>query len=77
MMQENTVSMNHHQRILVAINHQPVDRFPPDFGSVPEVWHIKRTLGKDGTGLVIAPCYNIKANTPIENIIGLYETANE
>ncbi len=51
------------------------------FGSVDdvksEVRRIKRTLGKDGTGLIIAPCHNIQANTTIDNIIALYETVNE
>lgn len=51
------------------------------FGSVDDVveevrW-LKRTLGKDGTGFIIAPCHNIQANTPVENIIALYETAVE
>lgn len=41
-----------------------------------EVQRIKETLGKDGTGLIIAPCHNIQANTPIENIITLFEAAS-
>jgi uroporphyrinogen decarboxylase len=51
------------------------------FGSVEdvtaEVHRIKQTLGKDGTGLIIAPCHNIQANTPVENIIAMYKPANE
>lgn len=44
---------------------------------VAEVRRIKRTLGKDGTGLIIAPCHNIQAITPVENIIAMYQTAKE
>jgi len=32
-----------------------------------------RMLGASGTGYIIAPCHNIQANTPIENILALYE----
>jgi uroporphyrinogen decarboxylase len=31
-------------------------------------------LGRDG-GYVLAPCHNIQAVTPVENIIAMYETA--
>ena len=44
---------------------------------VNEVRWLKNTLGKDGTGLIIAPCHNIQANTPIENIFALYKTASK
>ena len=44
---------------------------------VKEVRWLKQTLGSDGTGFVIAPCHNIQANTPLENILALYETAVE
>lgn len=44
---------------------------------VTEVRRIKSTLGKDGTGLIIAPCHNIQAITPIENIVAMYQTAKE
>ena len=42
-----------------------------------EVRWLKKTLGSDGTGFIIAPCHNIQANTPLENILALYETAAE
>jgi len=32
-----------------------------------------RTLGRIGTGYVLAPCHNIQANTPIENILAMYQ----
>ncbi len=40
-----------------------------------EVRRLKATLGADGTGLIIAPCHNIQAITPVENILALYEEA--
>ncbi len=49
------------------------------FGSAEDVrkevrW-LKETLGVDGTGLIIAPCHNLQAVTPTENIIAMYEEA--
>ncbi len=48
------------------------------FGSVDDVVaEVRRclaTLGKGG-GYVMAPCHNLQAVTPIENIVALYETA--
>jgi hypothetical protein len=41
----------------------------------PEVQMLKQTLGADGTGLIIAPCHNIQAITPVENILAMYEEA--
>jgi len=35
-----------------------------------------KILGEDG-GYIIAPCHNIQPNTPIENILMLYETGYE
>ncbi|MBC7236239.1 MAG: uroporphyrinogen-III decarboxylase-like protein, partial [Chloroflexi bacterium] len=37
-----------------------------------EVAYNIRTLGHLGTGYIIAPCHNIQANTPLENILALY-----
>jgi uroporphyrinogen decarboxylase len=34
-------------------------------------------LGGDGTGYIVAPCHNIQAITPLENVLALYETAQE
>ena len=33
------------------------------------------TLASNQTGFILAPCHNIQANTPLENIIAMYETA--
>ena len=50
------------------------------FGSVAEVWQEvrdnRRLLGEGG-GYILAPCHNLQAITPIENILALYETAYE
>ncbi len=32
-------------------------------------------LASDGTGYILAPCHNIQANTPVENIVALYDEA--
>jgi len=50
------------------------------FGSVEnvrrEVIENLDTLGQNG-GYILAPCHNIQANTPIENILALYGTGYE
>jgi uroporphyrinogen decarboxylase len=50
------------------------------FGSIndvrKEVIDNIKILG-DGGGYIIAPCHNIQPNTPIENILALYETGFE
>ena len=40
-----------------------------------EVAYNLSTLGKDGTGYILAPCHNIQPNTPLENIVAMYEAA--
>ena len=42
-----------------------------------QVRRLKQVLGSDGTGYIVAPCHNIQAITPLENILALYETAQE
>jgi uroporphyrinogen decarboxylase len=42
-----------------------------------EVRMLKRTLGGDGTGLIIAPCHNLQPVTPVENILALYDEAKK
>jgi len=50
------------------------------FGTVEDVREEVRTnievLGASG-GYIIAPCHNIQANTPPENIVAMYETGYE
>ena len=33
------------------------------------------TLASDGTGYILAPCHNIQAVTPVENIVAMYDEA--
>lgn len=51
------------------------------FGTVDEVRQevidCLDQLGSDGTGYILAPCHNIQPNTPIENILAMYEVAHE
>lgn len=51
------------------------------FGTPEEVRaEVKRlidALASDGTGFIIAPSHNLQANTPVENILTLYEAARE
>ena len=32
-------------------------------------------VGRDGTGYILWPCHNLQANTPLENIIAMYDEA--
>ncbi len=51
------------------------------FGSAADVRaEVRRcidVLAADGTGYVVAPCHNIQANTPVENILAMYDEAHE
>ena len=40
-----------------------------------EVHFCLSTLGRGGTGYVLAPCHNVQAITPVENVVRMYETA--
>jgi uroporphyrinogen decarboxylase len=40
-----------------------------------EVRHCIDALASDGTGYILAPCHNLQVNTPVENIIALYDEA--
>ncbi len=42
-----------------------------------EVKRLVETLGRDGTGYIIAPCHNLQPHTPLDNIIALYDAARE
>lgn len=78
--------MNSRERILAAINRQPINRIPTDIWATPEVFaklrdhfgndtDIMAELHSDGTGYILAPCHNLQANTPVENIIAMYDEA--
>ena len=40
-----------------------------------EVRHCIDALADDGTGYILAPCHNIQGNTPVANILALYDEA--
>jgi uroporphyrinogen decarboxylase len=40
-----------------------------------EVRHLIDALASDGTGFVLAPCHNIQAVTPVENVLAMYDEA--
>ncbi len=42
-----------------------------------EVRHCIDAFASDGTGYILAPCHNIQANTPVENVIAMYEEAHQ
>ena len=51
------------------------------FGSVADVRKEVREnidiLASDGTGYCLAPCHNLQAITPVENIIAMYDEAQK
>jgi uroporphyrinogen decarboxylase len=40
-----------------------------------EVRHCIDALASDKTGYILAPCHNIQVNTPVENILAMYDEA--
>lgn len=40
-----------------------------------EVRHCLDTLAGDGTGYILAPCHNLQSQTPMENILAMYDEA--
>jgi uroporphyrinogen decarboxylase len=40
-----------------------------------EVRHCVDALASDGTGYILAPCHNLQAVSPVENILAMYEEA--
>ncbi len=51
------------------------------FGTIDDVKAEVETcldlLASDGTGYILAPCHNLQIISPIENIVAMYETANQ
>jgi len=62
------------QRVLAAMNHRRPDRTPENVCN--EVRTRIRTVGYDG-GLILAPAHVLKPEVPWENIVALFEAANE
>jgi len=42
-----------------------------------EVYACAEALFQDKTGYILAPCHNMQGLTPVENIVAMYEAANE
>jgi uroporphyrinogen decarboxylase len=40
-----------------------------------EVRRLAQMLGRNRTGLIIAPCHNLQSITPVENIVAMYDEA--
>lgn len=59
-----------------GVDNQEVLPFGDEKDVQMEVVRCLETLGSDGKGYILAPCHNIQPNTPIENIIALYDTAH-
>jgi uroporphyrinogen decarboxylase len=59
-----------------AIDNQTVLPFGTTGEVRAEVRHAIDALAPDGTGYILAPCHNLQAVTPVENIVALYEEAH-
>jgi len=60
-----------------GIDNQYVLPFGTEEDVRAEVRACKEALYSDGTGYILAPCHNIQANTPIENILVMYAEAQK
>jgi uroporphyrinogen decarboxylase len=58
-----------------AIENQRVMPFGTPEEVRAEVRHCIDALASDGTGYILAPCHNLQGNTPLANIIALYDEA--
>lgn len=59
-----------------AVENQRVLPFGSPADVARETEECMRILGAGG-GYIVAPCHNIQPNTPVENILALYETVRE
>lgn len=58
-----------------AIDNQRILPFGTPQEVRAEVRHCMDALASDGTGYILASCHNLQVNTPIENIIAMYDEA--
>ncbi|MFH1008835.1 MAG: uroporphyrinogen decarboxylase family protein [Candidatus Latescibacterota bacterium] len=58
-----------------AVDNQQILPFGTPEQVRAEVRHCMDNLASDGTGYILAPCHNLQANTPIENILAMYDEA--
>jgi uroporphyrinogen decarboxylase len=59
-----------------GIDNQRILPFGTEAEVRTEVRHNIDALASDRTGYILAPCHNIQANTPIENILAMYDEAH-
>lgn len=58
-----------------AIENQRILPFGTPAEVRAEVRHCIDALASDGTGYILASCHNLQVNTPVENIIAMYDEA--
>ncbi|MFP4028385.1 MAG: uroporphyrinogen decarboxylase family protein [Candidatus Brocadiia bacterium] len=58
-----------------AVENQNILPFGSPTDVRKEVRHCIDSLASDGTGYILAPCHNLQPNTPIENILAMYDEA--
>ncbi len=58
-----------------AVENQRILPFGTEEEVRAEVRHCIDSLASDGTGYILASCHNLQANTPVENIIAMYDEA--
>ncbi len=59
-----------------AIDNQEILPFGSPEEVRAEVRHALDALASDGTGYILAPCHNLQAVTPVDNIIAMYDEAH-
>jgi uroporphyrinogen decarboxylase len=57
-------------------NQQTLPRGTPDEVRAEVRWLVD-ALASDRTGYILAPCHNLQAITPVENVVAMYEAAVE
>ena len=60
-----------------AVDNQQTLPFGTPAAVRAEVHALIQTLASDHTGLILGPCHNLQAITPVENIVAMYEAARE
>ena len=58
-----------------AVDNQQILPFGTPEEVRAEVRHCIDALASDGTGYMLAPCHNLQAVSPVENIIAMYDEA--
>jgi len=58
-----------------AVDNQKILPFGTPEEVRQEVRHCIDELGSNGSGYILAPCHNIQSNTPLENILAMYDEA--